>query len=213
MTPVADAYVDTSQPTVNFGTSTQLRMDGSPVVNGYIRFNVTGVSGTVTSATLRIFANSAQTTGYTASSVADTTWGETTINASNAPAFGAALGSSGKITAGTWTSADVTAAVTGNGLYTFGFSTTNATAVSFSSREGANPPQLVITWTSGAAVVPPILPQAPRPTVPPALLLLTLPLLAPALILLERRSERPLLRGFREALARAGAAGRTLRPA
>ncbi len=196
LTPTADSYVDTSQPTANFGTSVQLRMDGSPVVHGYVKFNVTGITGTVTSATLRIWANSAQSTGYTAFSVPDTTWGETTINASNAPPFGSALGSSGKITAGTWTSADVTAAVTGNGTYSFGFSTTNSTAVSFSSREGANPPQLVINWTSGAAVVPIGLPPLPRPSLPVGLVFLVLPLALPALVVLDRLPERRVLRGM-----------------
>ena len=143
--PIADSYVDTSQPTVNFGSSTAIRTDGSPVVNGYLRFSVAGLSGTVTSATLRIFANSAQSTGYTAFKVTDNTWGETTITASNAPPFGSSLGSSGPIAAGTWTSVNVTPAVAANGTYSFGISTTNSTAVSLSSRSGANPPQLVIT--------------------------------------------------------------------
>ncbi|MGZ6266204.1 MAG: CBM96 family carbohydrate-binding protein, partial [Candidatus Limnocylindrales bacterium] len=68
-----------------------------------------------------------------------------------APPFGAAkLGSSGKIAAGSWTSVDISSVITGNGTYSFGLSTTNSTAVSLSSREGANPPQLMITWTSGA---------------------------------------------------------------
>ena len=158
----------------------------------YLKFNVTGISGTVTSATLRIYANSAQSAGYTAYSVPDTTWGETTINASNAPAFGTARGSSGKITAATWTSADVTAAITGNGTYTIGVATTNATAVSLSSREGANPPQLVITTSSSGSAVP-LPPSGPQPTLPAVVLLLTLPLLVPASVVLRRPVERRLL--------------------
>ena len=146
--PSADAYVDASQPNSNFGASTQLRIDGSPTVNSYLTFNVTGISGTVTSATLRVFASSSQSTGYTAYSVPVTTWGEKTITAANAPPLGTALGSSGKITAGSWTSANVTVAVTGNGTYSFAISTANATAVSLSSREGANPPQLIVNWSS-----------------------------------------------------------------
>ncbi len=137
--PAADSYVDTSQTGTNFGKSTQIRIDGSPSVNGYLTFNVTGITGTVTSAALRLFANSAQSTGFTAYSVPNTTWGETTITASNAPPFATALGSSGKLTAGTWAAADVTAAITGNGTFSFGIATTNATAVSFSSREGVEP--------------------------------------------------------------------------
>jgi hypothetical protein len=146
--PSADTYVDASQPNSNFGTSTQLRIDGSPTVNSYLTFNVTGISGTVKSATLRVFASSSQGTGYTAYLVPLTTWGEKTITAANAPPLGTALGNSGKITAGTWTSASVTLAVTGNGTYSFAISTTNATAVSLSSREGANPPQLIVNWSS-----------------------------------------------------------------
>jgi hypothetical protein len=101
----------------------------------------------VRSAVLRVYANTAQTTGYDLYSVADNTWGEATITDANAPPLGAPkLGSSGKITAGTWTSVDVTSAINGNGTYSFALSTTNGTAVSLSSREGANPPQLMIDW-------------------------------------------------------------------
>jgi len=147
--PVADAYVDASNPTNNYGTSTQIRVDGSPVVRSFLRFNVTGVSGTVTSATLRIYANSAQSTGYDTYAVADNSWGEKTITDANAPAFGSKLGSSGKVTAGSWTSVNVTGYVSGNGSFNFGLSTTNSTALALSSREGANPPQLILTVAGG----------------------------------------------------------------
>jgi hypothetical protein len=46
---------------------------------------------------------------------------------------------------GTWIEADVTAAVTGNGSYSFGGSSSSTSSMRVSSREGANPPQLVIT--------------------------------------------------------------------
>jgi hypothetical protein len=97
---------------------------------------------------MRVYANTAQSTGYDVYSIANNTWGETTITDANAPPFGAAkLGSSGKIAAGSWTSVNVTSAITGNGTYSFGLLTTSTTAVSLSSREGANPPQLTISWT------------------------------------------------------------------
>jgi hypothetical protein len=193
--PAADSYVDASAPTTNYGTSTQLRVDASPVVRSYLRFNVTGLSGTVTNATLRVYANSAQSTGYDAYSVADNTWVETTIDDANAPPFGAKLGSSGKVTAATWTSVNVTAAVTGNGTYSFGLSTTNSTALGLSSRTGANPPQLVITTTGGAAVVPPPPANRPNPLLPALYLLV--PVLAPSLLLLQRQNGRRFLGGLR----------------
>jgi acid phosphatase type 7 len=185
LVPVADSYVDASNPTTNYGTSTQIRVDGSPVVRSYLRFNVSGLTGPATSAVLRVYANSAQATGYTAYSVADTTWGETTITDANAPAFGGSLGTSGAITAGTWTSVDVTSAIAGNGLVSFGLSTTNATALSMSSRTGANPPQLVVTGPGLASFLPPAGPGGlPLPLPLPILLL---PLLPASLVFIERR--------------------------
>ncbi len=208
-TPVADSYVDASNPGANFGTSTQIRIDGSPTVRSFLRFNVSGIGGTVTNATLRIWANSAQSTGYNAYSVADTTWGETTITDANAPPFGAQLGSSGPITTGSWTSADVTSAVTGNGLVSFGISTTNSTAVSLSSREGANPPQLVITTASPADVVP-LPPSSPDPYLP--ILFLLVPVVVPSLLLLLQNAPgRRSLGG--SALARAPVRRHTPNPA
>jgi hypothetical protein len=144
--PVADSYTDASAPTTNHGKATALRVGISPVVRSFLEFTVTGVTGTVTSATLRVWANSAKPTGYDAFSVADNTWGETTITDANAPPFGAKLGNSGPVTAGSWTAVNVTVAVTGNGTYSFGLSTATVTALSLSSREGANPPQLVVTF-------------------------------------------------------------------
>ena len=188
--------MDSSAPTANHGTSVQLRVDGSPIVDSYLTFNVTGVSGTVTSATLRIWATSAQSVGYDAYSVSDTSWGENTITYANAPPFGAKLGSSGKVPASTWTSVDVTSAVTGNGLVSFGLSTTNSTALALSSREsGANAPQLVITWSGGAAVAVPPQPGGPNPL--PIVLFLLIPILAPGLVVLERAPVRRALYGFR----------------
>jgi hypothetical protein len=160
--PAADSYVDASNSSTNYGTSSQVRMDGSPVVRTFLRFNISGLNGaTVTQATLRIYANSAQSTGYNVGLVTDNSWGETTIVNTNAPTIGSSVGSSGKITAGSWTSVNVASLVTTDGSISFGAWTTNSTAISFSSRSGANPPQLVVTY--GGVVVTP----TPTPTVTP----------------------------------------------
>ncbi len=146
--PVADSYVDTSNASKNFGTATTLRVDGSPVVNSYLRFTVSGLSGKAPSARfgLLIFANSASSSGITAKTVADNTWGETTITASNAPPMGSTLATSPKVVTGTWITLDVTSYVTGNGTFSFGVSTAGGTAISLASRKsGANAPQLIST--------------------------------------------------------------------
>jgi hypothetical protein len=122
------------------------RADGSPIVNSYLRFNVAGLSGTVTSVHLMIFARSSLSSGLKTQAVADNTWGETTITYNNAPPLGGILASAGSIATGTWINFDVTGYITANGTYSFAITNSNATAISLASREsGANAPQLVIT--------------------------------------------------------------------
>jgi hypothetical protein len=143
--PVMDSYVNADSPTTNYGTATTFRVDGSPIVRSYLRFNVTGLNGTVTRATLRVFANSAASSGVTANTVNNNTWTETGITYNNAPAPGSALGSSGSFGSGVWITMDVTAYITGNGTYNLALTTPGNTAVSLASREaGAIAPQLII---------------------------------------------------------------------
>jgi acid phosphatase type 7 len=152
LTPSADAYVDSGSSSKNYGSLTTLRVDGSPVVRSYLRFNVQGLSGAVTSATLRVYANSAVTAGYDARSVSDNTWTESGITYNNAPPVGSVLGSSGSVSSNTWTSVNVTSYITGNGTYNLGLTTSGSTALSLASREaGATAPQLVIQTQGGTA--------------------------------------------------------------
>ena len=144
--PSADSYVDSGNATMNFGTSTQFRVDGSPIVRTYIRFNVQGLSGTITRVRLRVFANSSSSSGYIVSSVSNNTWTESTINYNNAPPVGNSAGSSTGFSAGVWTTVDITPSlVTGNGTLNLALTTSSSTAISLASREsGANAPQLIV---------------------------------------------------------------------
>jgi hypothetical protein len=143
--PTIDSYVDESNPTRNYSSLTTLRVDGSPIVRSYLRFDVQGLSGNVTQATLLIYANSASSTGFTAHSVSDNEWTELIINYDNAPPMGSALGSSGPFTAGTLVRIDVTSYITGNGIYSLGLTTPGNTAISLASSEsGANAPKLIL---------------------------------------------------------------------
>ncbi len=147
ITPIADAYVNSSSPSTNYGHNSALREDASPDLHSYIKFNVQGLSGSPSQVTLRLYANSTSTTGVKIYGVSDTSWGETSITYSNAPAIdGPSGGSSGAIkTSKTFISIDITSLVTGNGTISIAVTTTNSTAISLASREsGANAPQLVI---------------------------------------------------------------------
>ena len=147
LTPVADTYVNASSTGSNYGNATTLRLDGSPDVHAYLRFTVTGLSGTITQVRLLLYANNSDSVGIRAWAVADNSWGELTTNYTNAPALGSQLATSGSFASGVWVSLDVTSYVTGNGTYSFGVTNPSSTAISVTSREaGANAPQLVITY-------------------------------------------------------------------
>jgi hypothetical protein len=150
--PVADATVRQEIPSTNYGKSIQLRTDGSPLIRSYLRFDVQGMGGTVTKATLRVFANSSSSAGYKVHKVSDITWNENTITYNNAPPLGSVVGSMGAFAGGVWTSVDVTSLITGNGTISLALAGINSTAVSLVSREGGvNAPQLVVN-TSGAGL-------------------------------------------------------------
>jgi acid phosphatase type 7 len=145
-TPVADAYVPSSIPNTNYGTSQQIRFDGSPVVNGYLTFNVQGVNAPIASVKLRIYANSSSSQGFKLFGVPDTGWVERSITYNNAPPLGSQIAASGGFPGAAWKEVDVTAYVTGNGTFSMALTGVNSTAVSLASREtGAKAPQLIIT--------------------------------------------------------------------
>jgi uncharacterized membrane protein len=144
-TAVADAYV-VSGDAVNHGTATILRTDTSPATNSYLRFALSGLAGSVATAQLRIFANSALNAGLSVRPVTDDSWGETAIVFSTAPVYGSTGPSSGPIAAGTWITVDVTSLInTATGDANLALVGLSTTALSLGSREGANKPQLIIT--------------------------------------------------------------------
>jgi hypothetical protein len=156
--PTADAYVLETSAGSNYGTATNLRVDGSPITRSYLRFVVSGVAGgTVQSAILRIYANSANTTGFSVHSVADNTWTENGITYTNSPAMGSVIKSSLPFNAATWVDVDITSYVSADGTYNLAIDSINTTNTSLASREAsANAPQLVVTISgSGGATATP----------------------------------------------------------
>ena len=59
----ADAYVSAAQQGGTFGSESRLKVDASPVMRAYVRFTVQNVSGTVTRATLRLYARTSSNVG------------------------------------------------------------------------------------------------------------------------------------------------------
>jgi PKD repeat protein len=146
--PAADAYAKESEPDTNFRSTSNLRVkeEAGNRYRPYMKFTVSGVSGPVQSAKLRLWVVDPSPDGGSLRSVADNTWTESGLTWNNAPAFeSASLDSAGPITTGTWVELDVTGHVTGNGTYSFALVGTSSDTAIYNSRDGANPPELVVT--------------------------------------------------------------------
>jgi len=149
-----DAQVAEVNPTRNYGSSTILQTDGGtdPDVESYLRFSVTGLTGAAQSATLRLFVRNSPAAGSadgpSVYQATDTSWTESTITWATRPAHnGVLLDDLGAVSGGTWVELDVTAAITGNGDYTFVLATVSNDATDFTSSETGTPPQLVLEST------------------------------------------------------------------
>jgi hypothetical protein len=157
--PSRDAYVKSSAPTTNYGSSATLRLrkTSSETINSYLKFEVEGLADAVQSAKLRLYVTEAGVDGGAVYAVSNdyqgtsTEWTQSGLNWNNAPAIsGAALSSVGSVSAGGWVEFEVTAAITGNGAYSFGLMNDAFDVVYYSSKEGANMPELVIQTGAGS---------------------------------------------------------------
>jgi ketosteroid isomerase-like protein len=149
----ADARVQEANRNTNYGTSTYLQVNGvnNPDIESYIRFTVSGVTGSIQSVKLRVFCTTNATTNGPAVYRANNTWTETSITWNNRPArTTSALDNKGSISTNTWVEYNVSASITGNGTYTLMLAADSSDGVTFSSREGSRPPELVVTLNATA---------------------------------------------------------------
>jgi hypothetical protein len=170
----ADAYVqDGAGANFNFGLATSLKVETDSKTNNsknfdaYLKFNMSGVSGSITSVKLRIFASSSTATGTTTAvySIANTPWSETGITWNNKPVRDAVLpGSNATINSTTAASydLDITNYVrneksAGKDVISLVLHNSSASTVfvTLNSREAAaNKPQLIVTTSSSSNTAP-----------------------------------------------------------
>jgi hypothetical protein len=145
----ADARVEAASPTGNFGGASLLGADQSPQVESYLRFSISGVTGRVSSARLRLYATDGSSDGPRVYRTAGG-WTESGITWSTRPApTGSPLDDEGAISSGTWVEYDVTGAVSGDGELNLALLPSSGNGTDFSSREASRVdlrPQLVITF-------------------------------------------------------------------
>ncbi|GIW03626.1 MAG: hypothetical protein KatS3mg059_0246 [Thermomicrobiales bacterium] len=157
LTPEADARVEAANPNTNYGTASTLIIDGDPLRESYVRFNVQG-TGTIQQATLRLFASNG-TTKAPRVYLAGNDWTETGITWNTKPAaLGGGVAGPASFPDNTWVEFDVTSLVTGPGQVTFTFPPVSSDGITFHAREmGTNIPQLVLRYSdSGAPTTTPV---------------------------------------------------------
>jgi hypothetical protein len=162
----ADARVKQSSPDTNYGKATTLRVDNAPEQESFIRFTVTGVSDPIQSARVRLYATDNATGNGPAIYATDPLWNENEITWNRRPArTSEAVDNKEVINKNTWVEYDVNSLVTGNGTYGFVLAGDSSNGVTFSSRQGIQPPQLVVMFSGD---VTPTITQTPTitPTVP-----------------------------------------------
>jgi hypothetical protein len=146
LTPVADT--DT-QSDVAAGTNATL--NASKWNNLFVKFNLSGVSGTVSAAKLRIYRNSTTAGTLNVNGASPDSWTEGGAK----PALGTLIATATMGTTAGYVEIDVTntvkAEAAGDDLVTFGLTTSLDTWTAFNARENAsNKPQLVVTYAAGA---------------------------------------------------------------
>lgn len=149
----ADARVEEAKPDQNFGDGTTLRTDGGqdPDVESFLLFHVTGVAETVQRALLRLYVTNNGSGNGPAVYASDPGWSEKEITWNTRPArTSEAVEDKGEMPTETWVEYDVTSLVTGNGTFSFLLATDSNDSTVFASRQGSQPPELVLTFGSEA---------------------------------------------------------------
>ncbi len=158
-TPQHDVYIRSSSPATNYGTASTIRakLGGSETYRSYFKFEIAGLSGALMSAKLRLYVSDASVDGGSVYAVSNdyidgsAPWEEKGLLWDNAPTIaGAALSSAGEVSIGQWVEFDVSLAIAGDGIYSFGLKSNNSDKVYYRSKENgaSTAPQLLIQASS-----------------------------------------------------------------
>ena len=142
----ADTYVDSASPKTVFGTSKRLRTNGDiPLNQTFVRFKVTGLTGTVTDAALRLYVTDGTKNGPAVFEITDS-WSERTTNWKNRPSrTSTPRDDKGALSAGRWVEWDVTPWISADGTVNLSLRGGEGSRVGLDARESTRDPQLVVT--------------------------------------------------------------------
>ncbi|MEE2523899.1 DUF7594 domain-containing protein [Pseudarthrobacter sp. J47] len=155
LTATADSWVAGGAANTNYGTSTTMSVDNSPVETTYLKFDLSAYAGrTVESATLQLRSAGSGSTGkQNVKLVTDDSWTESGITYNNRPALGTSIGTLGPTAANSNYSVPLTASALAGELgqqLSLGLDATSTDGLDLNSREaGSTAPKLVLTLSSG----------------------------------------------------------------
>lgn len=150
--PVADSYVRKDNANKNFGTRNTSLIDGaSPVAISYLKFDLTTLANkTIQSAKLRLkITNDPSPYTQYVKSVANTSWGETTITYNNRPTVGSTIGTFTSNLPNTFVEINITSKVNAKkgGLMSLGIDEITSNQTAFFTKENVtDKPQLVVQF-------------------------------------------------------------------
>lgn len=136
----ADAQVNKANPTTNYGSSTVVKVEADATYEkqGFFKFTVSGVTGTVQSAKMKLYitGNGGTPTGQTAVwSNSNTGWTESGITWNTKPASTSQIASfTNPTTINTWVEVDVKSLITGDGTYSLQLITNANDYIDFASK-------------------------------------------------------------------------------
>ncbi|MCG8605559.1 DNRLRE domain-containing protein, partial [bacterium] len=151
--PAEDTFVRSGKPNKNYGSSRELRVRkrSSDFTITFLKFDVSGVVGEVTSAKLRLFVIDASVDGGAIYSVSNNSrgtanpWTESQLEWINSPTLdGPVLSRAKDISAGQIVEFDLTQAIPTDGTFSFAILNDRNDVAKYSSKEGEVVPELVI---------------------------------------------------------------------
>jgi len=151
LTPSDDATIVSEHPDQNYGSENALQVDDdSGVYDSLIRFDLSDIeTSAVESATLRLYCTDGSNSGGIFGKTVVSNWNEASVTWSNAPAaFGSPIHSLGPVQTAKWYEIDVIDLFSGgsNSLDAVSIRITSNSwnRAGYSSKEGPEPPQLVL---------------------------------------------------------------------
>ena len=164
-----DVHIDKSHPQKIYGGQPILAAGQDPQELSFLKFQVSGLLGPTTLATLRLHVVDGSRQGPKLAR-AGNKWREDRVTWDRDPAYNKtnSIGEAGSVASGTWVEFDVTKVVSQNGTYAFVLIGTSDDRTVFSSREGDHPPQLVLGMVTVESE-PPTVPTEPTPPLKPKL--------------------------------------------